>query len=93
MSGALSRLLMIAENYPNLQSNRNFLALQDQLEGTENRLAVERQRFNELVKTYNTARRGFPRGLVAGMYGFAAKKDYIAVPKEKQELPKVEFDK
>lgn len=91
MSSALARLLVVVENYPLLQSNKNFLALQDQLEGTENRIAVERQRFNEYVKIYNTKRRSFPAVIIASFFKFDMKKDYIEVPKEAQAVPKVEF--
>src|ERR1700752_906757 len=70
LSGALSRLLVVVEKYPELKSNQNFLQLQSQLEGTENRIAVERRRFNEAVRDYNTAVRVFPASLVASMRGF-----------------------
>ena len=88
---ALSRLLAIAENYPVLQANQNFLRLQDQLEGTENRIAVERRRFNESVKAYNIKRRMFPTIMIASFMGFEIKKDYIEVPESKQEVPVVDL--
>lgn len=91
ISSALSRLLMIVENYPVLQANKNFLALQDQLEGTENRIAVERQRFNETVKIYNTRRRSFPTVFIASFMGFEMKKNYIEVPTNAQAVPAVNF--
>ncbi len=91
LSGALSRLLVIVENYPLLQANKNFLALQDQLEGTENRIAVERQRFNDLVRIYNTKRRSFPSNIIASIFKFDMKKDYIEVPKEAQSAPNIAF--
>src|ERR1700757_929950 len=69
LSNALSRLLVVTENYPDLKSNQNFLGLQAQLEGTENRISVERNNFNEVVQRYNTAVRSFPTMLVAGMMG------------------------
>ena len=90
MTGALSRLLMVVENYPTLQANKNFLALQDQLEGTENRIAVERGRFNEIVRIYNTKVQSFPASWVARKKGFV-KKPYIEVPKAKQEVPNVDL--
>jgi LemA protein len=89
LSGALSRLLMVVENYPQLQSNKNFLGLQDQLEGTENRIAVERQRFNDAVKAYNIKRKTFPTVIIASFMGFDLKKDYIEVPQEKQAVPEI----
>src|SRR3954454_5135959 len=70
LSNALSRLLVVSENYPDLKSNQNFLGLQAQLEGTENRISVERNNYNEVVQRYNTAVRTFPTNLVAGMMGF-----------------------
>jgi LemA protein len=73
LSGALARLLAVAENYPELKANQNFLELQSQLEGTENRIAVERRRFNETVQDYNTAVRVFPASVVASIRGFAPK--------------------
>lgn len=91
LTGALSKLLVVVENYPLLQANKNFLALQDQLEGTENRIAVERQRYNEYVKIYNTKRRSFPAVIIASLFKFEMKKDYIEVPKANQEVPNVEL--
>jgi len=91
LSGALSRLLMVVENYPLLQANKNFLALQDQLEGTENRIAVERQRYNEYVKLYNTKRRSFPANVIGSIFKFEMKKDYIEVPKTSQAVPNVDL--
>src|SRR5204862_3968940 len=73
LGGALSRLLVTVERYPELRSNQNFLTLQSQLEGTENRITVERQRFNEAVREYNTRLRLFPGSIVAGMRGFREK--------------------
>lgn len=91
LTSALSRLLVVVENYPILQSSKNFLALQDQLEGTENRIAVERGRFNEMVRMYNTKRRMFPTVIIASFMGFELKKDYIAVPESKKGVPAVKF--
>ncbi|MBU2053387.1 MAG: LemA family protein, partial [Proteobacteria bacterium] len=70
LSGALSRLLVVVERYPDLKSNQNFLRLQDELAGTENRISVERRRYNEAVQAYNVAIRSFPANLLAGLYGF-----------------------
>ena len=71
LSNALSRLLVVTENYPDLKSNQNFLGLQAQLEGTENRISVERNNYNEVVQRFNTAVRRFPTNLMAGMFGFS----------------------
>jgi LemA protein len=90
LSGALSRLLVTVERYPELKSNANFLALQTQLEGTENRITVERQRFNEAVREYNTRLRLFPGSLVAGVTGFRPKAFFEATP-ESATPPKVKF--
>lgn len=90
LSAALSRLLVVVERYPELKANTNFIRLQDELAGTENRIAVERRRYNEAVKTYNIAIRRFPTNLVAGMFGFE-KATFFKVPKAKQEAPKVKF--
>jgi len=90
MSSALGRLLVIVERYPNLKSNQNFLALQDELAGTENRIAVERKRYNDSVRLYNTGLRRFPGNLVASSMGLS-QFPYYEVPKEKKEVPKVKF--
>ena len=90
LSGALSRLLAVAENYPNLKSNENFLALQTQLEGTENRIAVERQRYNTIVQTYNTTIRRFPGSLIAGFTGFR-EKQYFKSKEGAENAPEVKF--
>ena len=91
LSSALSRLLVVVERYPELKSNTNFIRLQDELAGTENRIAVERRRYNEAVKTFNIRIRRFPTNLIAGMFGFE-KAAFFEVPKERQEAPKVKFD-
>ena len=90
LSGALSRMLLVVEKYPDLKSNQNFMHLQDELAGTENRIAVERMRYNESVKVYNQAIKSFPANLLAGMYGF---KDgaFFDAPKEAKEAVKVKF--
>jgi LemA protein len=90
LGGALSRLLVTVERYPELKSNQNFLALQSQLEGTENRIAVERMRFNEAVREYNTRIRTFPGSLIAGLRGFREKAFFEAAPGS-QVVPKVQF--
>jgi LemA protein len=90
LSGALSRLLVTVERYPELKSNANFLALQTQLEGTENRITVERQRYNEAVREYNTRLRLFPGSLVAGVTGFRPKTFFEAAP-DSATPPKVKF--
>lgn len=91
LTSALSRLLVVVERYPDLKSNQNFLNLQTQLEGTENRIAVERGRFNETVQSYNTAVKRFPAVLLAGMMGFAPK-PYFTAPPAAQNPPSVQFD-
>ncbi|MCF8084809.1 MAG: LemA family protein [Deltaproteobacteria bacterium] len=90
LSSALSRLMVVVEQYPQLKANANFIRLQDELAGTENRIAVERRRFNEAVRAYNTKIRTFPTNMVAGMFGFE-KAEFFQVPKERQEAPKVKF--
>ncbi len=90
LSAALSRLLLVVERYPELKSNTNFLRLQDELAGTENRISVERRRYNETVKVYNIRIRRFPTNLLAGLFGFE-KASFFEVPKERQEAPKVKF--
>jgi LemA protein len=90
LSAALSRLLLVVERYPDLKSNTNFIRLQDELAGTENRIAVERRRYNETVKVYNIKIRRFPTNLLAGIFGFE-KATFFEVPKERQEAPKVKF--
>jgi LemA protein len=90
LSSALARLMVVVERYPDLKANTNFIRLQDELAGTENRISVERRRFNEAVKVYNTKIRSFPTNFIGGMFGFE-KAAFFEVPKEKQEVPKVKF--
>ncbi|MDD5131875.1 MAG: LemA family protein [bacterium] len=90
LSGALSRLLAVAENYPNLKANENFLALQSQLEGTENRIAVERKRYNDVAQAYNTGIRQFPANFIAGIFGFKSKVYFESEP-EAAKAPVVKF--
>jgi LemA protein len=90
LTSALSRLLVVVEQYPELKSNQNFLRLQDELAGTENRIAVARRRYNEAVKTYNVAVRSFPQNLVAKMFSFE-KATFFEAPEAAKAPPKVEF--
>jgi len=90
LSGALSRLLVVVEQYPDLKSNQNFLRLQDELAGTENRISVERRRYNEAVQVYNVAIRSFPANLLAGMYGFD-KAAFFEAPAGAKAAPQVKF--
>jgi len=91
LDGALGRLLAIVENYPNLKSNQNFLALQDELAGTENRIAVERRRYNEALQDYNTYVGLFPNNIFARWAGFQRNNDYFAASGSAREAPKVDF--
>ena len=90
LGSSLQRLLMITENYPELKADQNFLALQDQLEGTENRISTERKRFNETVSEYNKYIRSFPKNIIANMNGYRPK-SYFTASDEAQNAPKVEF--
>jgi len=92
VSSALSRLLAIVENYPQLKADQTFVRLMDELAGTENRITVERMRYNEAVRAYNTTIRVFPSNIVAGIGGFAARPFFEAEPGSK-EVPKVDFGK
>ncbi len=91
LSSALSRLMVVVERYPDLKANQNFLDLQAQLEGTENRLTVARRNYNETVKGYNTQIRVFPRNFIAGMLGFQ-QRPYFEAPPEAQQAPVVDFN-
>lgn len=90
LTGALSRLMVVVERYPELKSNQNFLRLQDELAGTENRIAVARKRYNDSVQEYNTVARMFPTNLTAGVFGFE-QMDYFEVPEEAKAVPEVAF--
>jgi len=92
LDSALSRLLVITENYPQLKSNENFLRLQDELAGTENRIAVERRRYNDVVQEYNTFISLFPNSLVASMSGFTRNDAYFKADEGSRSAPKVNFD-
>lgn len=89
LSSALSRLLVIVENYPDLRSNQNFIRLQDELAGTENRIAVERRKYNETVQQYNTYIQLFPNNLVAGLSGFEREDAYFRTTEEARQAPPV----
>jgi LemA protein len=91
LEGSLGRLLAIVENYPQLKSNENFLRLQDELAGTENRIAVERRRYNLAVQDYNTYVALFPNNVFAGWAGFKPNNAYFSVTENGREVPKVEF--
>lgn len=90
LSSALARLMVVVERYPDLKANQNFLELQSQLEGTENRITVERRKFNEMAQAYNTNIRTFPRNIFASMFGFE-KKAYFQAAEGAETAPKVEF--
>lgn len=90
LNSALSRLLVVAENYPNLKADKNFRALMDELSGTENRIAVARKDYNDVVQVFNTKIRSFPSNLFAGMTGFTAK-EYFKADEGAQRVPQVKF--
>lgn len=91
LDGAIGRLLVVVENYPNLKANENFLRLQDELAGTENRIAVERRKYNETVQTYNTQIQLFPNNIVASMSGFERNDAYFKTEPGAKTAPKVAF--
>lgn len=91
LEGALSRLLVVVENYPELKSNQNVTALMDELSGTENRISTERDRYNAVVKNYNATIRSFPKNILAGMFGFE-KRPYFEATEGADVAPKVDFD-
>jgi LemA protein len=93
LDGALSRLLVVVENYPNLKADQQFLRLQDELAGTENRIAVERRRYNEAVQKYNTYIQVFPNNLVASFSGFQREDAYFKAEGAAREVPKVDFSR
>lgn len=88
---ALGRLLVVVENYPNLKANENFLRLQDELAGTENRIAVERRRYNETVQKYNTSIELFPNNIAAALFGFQRNDAYFRAAPESRTAPAVKF--
>jgi LemA protein len=91
LSGALGRLLVLTENYPQLKSNENFLRLQDELAGTENRIAVSRRDYNEAVKRYNTDVELFPKNIAASIFGFQKDNAYFKTTEEEKKVPQVKF--
>jgi LemA protein len=91
LDGALGRLLLVVENYPQLRSNENFLRLQDELAGTENRIAVERKRYNDALQDYNVYIKLFPNNIFAGWAGFAPNNAYFEASAESRQVPKVNF--
>ena len=91
LDGAIGRLLAVVENYPQLKSNENFLRLQDELAGTENRIAVERKRYNDALQDYNTYVQKFPNNIYAGWAGFKPNEAYFAATEESRQVPKVNF--
>jgi LemA protein len=92
LDSALSRLLVIVENYPQLKSNENFMRLQDELAGTENRIAIERRKYNQVVQDYNTFLVTFPNSLIASMSGFTRNDAYFKTDEGARNAPKVNFD-
>ncbi|MFO7784671.1 MAG: LemA family protein [Thermodesulfobacteriota bacterium] len=90
LTSALSRLMVVVERYPELKANQNFIRLQDELAGTENRIAVERRRYNEAVREFNTKVRRFPTNMVAGMLGFE-RSEFFEVPEDAKTAPEVKF--
>jgi len=91
LDGAIGRLLLVVENYPNLKADQNFMALQDELSGTENRIAVERRRYNEAIQDYNTYIGLFPNSIFAGWAGFQRNNDYFTASEGARVAPKVDF--
>ena len=91
LDGALGRLLLVVENYPQLKSNENFLRLQDELAGTENRIAVERKRYNDTLRDYNTYAQQFPNNIFAGWAGFKPNEAYFTAAEGSRQAPKVNF--
>ena len=91
LDGAIGRLLLVVENYPNLKADQNFAALQDELAGSENRIAVERRRYNESIQDYNTYIGQFPNSIFAGWAGFQRNNDYFAASESARVAPKVDF--
>jgi LemA protein len=91
LDGALGRLMVVVENYPNIKANENFLHLQDELAGTENRIAIERRKYNEVVQRYNTDISLFPKNIAASMFGFNREDAYFKADTAAKEAPKVKF--
>lgn len=93
LTAALSRLLLVVERYPDLKANQNFMALQDELAGTENRIAVERRRYNDVVREYNTFVRRFPNNIIAMIFGYSKEDVYFKADEGAKNAPKVDFGK
>ncbi len=93
LDGALSRLLMVVENYPQLKSDATFMRLQDELAGTENRIAVERRKYNEAVQKYNTSIELFPNNIAASLFGFQRNDAYFKTDPASRQAPKIDFSK
>ena len=91
LTGALNRLMVVVENYPDLKSSQNFIQLSDELSGTENRIATARRDYNEAVKEYNLKIKRFPTNIIAGMFGYS-KRDYFEASEQSKEVPNVNFD-
>lgn len=91
LGGAIGRLLVLQENYPNLKSNENFLRLQDELAGTENRIAVDRRDYNEAIKKYNIDIERFPMNIAASMFGFQRDNAYFQITEQEKKVPQVKF--
>jgi len=91
LTGALGRLMVVVENYPQLKSDQGFLRLQDELAGTENRIAQERRKYNDTLQKYNTDIALFPKNIAAGMFGFARDDNYFKAAEEAKQVPKVKF--
>ena len=91
LDSALGRLFVVVENYPNIKANENFLRLQDELAGTENRISIERRKYNEVVQKYNTDIALFPKNIAAGMFGFQREDAYFKADAAAKEVPKVKF--
>jgi LemA protein len=91
IDAALSRLLLVVENYPNLKADQTFLKLMDELAGTENRIAVERMRYNEAVRDYNITVRTFPGNFIAGMFGYKVATEYFKAEEKAKAVPEVKF--
>ncbi len=91
LTGALNRLMVVVENYPDLKSSQNFIQLSDELAGTENRIATARRDYNEAVKEYNLKIKRFPTNIIAGMFGYS-KRDYFEASEQSKEVPNVNFD-
>ncbi len=91
VDAALARLLLVVENYPNLKADQTFLKLMDELSGTENRIAVERMRYNEAVRDYNVTVRMFPGNVIAGMFGYKPASEYFKAEEKAKVVPEVKF--